>query len=91
MNKILVGLIGITLLLGSTSIVHADGVVIPVSTKVEQFKELMLENGMNLYGGDDADGFIEDYGTKIKIITYKQVTIEQMELMKEAAFKSVRK
>ncbi len=69
----------------------ADGVIIPVSIKVDEFKKDMMDKGMNLYGGDKADGEIENKGTQIKIITYKPVTMEQMELMKTVAFKTVRK
>jgi len=88
MNKVVVGVMG--LLLASTTIVFADGVVIPGSIKVEAFKREMSERGMDLSGGDDADGVIENYGTKIKVITYKPVTLEQMELMREVAIKTVR-
>lgn len=69
----------------------ADGVVIPVSIKVEAFKKEMKSKGMNLYGGDDADGEIQNYGTSMKVITYKSVTMNQLELIKNAAFKTVRK
>lgn len=79
------------LFLFSTAICYADGVVIPMPTKVEAFKKQMLEKGMNLYGGDEADGEIINNGTSIKVITYKPVTMEQMELMKEIAFKTVRR
>lgn len=78
-------------LLGATSISYADGVIIPVSIKVERFKELMKEKGMNLYGGDDADGEVQNNGTAIKVITYRPVTLEQMDLIREVAFKTVRK
>lgn len=91
MNKILVGLVGITLLISLTSIVHADGVVIPMSIKVEAFKEEMKKSGMDLYGRDDSDGEVENKGTSIKVITYKPVSIEQMDLMTKAAVKTVRK
>lgn len=89
MKKIAVGLM-VLMIMGSTVISYADGVVIPVSIKVEAFKKMMKEKGMNLYGGDEADGFVEDSGNKIKVITYKPVTMEQMDLMKESAFKAVR-
>jgi len=89
MNKILVGLIGLSLL-GSTSIVHADGIVIPVSIKVESFKKEMKSRGMDLFGSDDSDGHIDNLGTSIKVITYRPVTTEQMDLIKEVASKNVR-
>lgn len=91
MNKILVGIMMATAIVFSTSIALADGVIIPGSIKVEEFKKIMLKHGMDLSGGDDADGYVDNKGTSIKVITYAPVSIEQMELMKEAAFKSVRK
>lgn len=90
MNKILVVLTMLTLI-GATSISYADGVIIPVSVKVNEFKKEMKLRGMDLSGEDYSDGTIENRGTSIKVITYKPVTIEQMDLMKEVAFKTVRK
>lgn len=91
MNKVLVGLIlTIGVGVGSTSIALADGVVIPVSIKVQAFKKEIKSRGMNLDGGDNADGFVEDAGNRIKVITYKPVSDKQMDLIKEAAFKTVR-
>lgn len=87
MRKILVGLV---MLIGSTSIAHADGVVIPVSIKINAFIEDMKQQGMDLSGCDECDGKIEDSGTKIKVITYRPVTIEQMDLMKDAALRNRR-
>lgn len=88
MRKILVGLT--IILLSSTSIAHADGVVIPVSIKVNAFIADMKEHGMDLSGSDYSDGKIEDSGTTIKVITYRPVTIEQMDLIKDAAFRNRR-
>lgn len=68
----------------------ADGVIIPGSVKVSKFKKIMKHLGMDLYGGDEADGLVEEGGTQIKVITYRPVTIEQMDWMKEAAQKSLR-
>jgi len=89
MNRIVVG-VSVLLIMASTTISYADGVIIPASIKVEQFKKEMLAHGIDLSGGDDADGFIESKGNEIKVITFNPVTIEQMELMKEVAFKTVR-
>lgn len=87
MNKILVGLI---LMVFSTSIAFADGVIIPLPIKVESFKKEMKSLGMDLSGDDDADGYVENLGTSIKVITYRPVTIEEMDLIREAAIKTVR-
>lgn len=78
-------------LMGSTAISFADGIVIPVSIKVEAFKREMKEKGMNLYGFDNSDGEVQNSGNRMKVITYKPVTTEQMELIKQVAFHNVRK
>lgn len=89
MNRIVVGLIGL-MLVGSTAISYADGVIIPVSINTDDFKKEMKDKGIDLYGTSESDGFIEDKGNQIKVVTYKPVTIEQMELMKEVSFRTVR-
>lgn len=68
----------------------ADVAWIPGSIKVEKFKQLMLDRGMDLSGGDEADGLVENFGTKIKVVTYREVTIEQLDMMKEAATLALR-
>lgn len=80
----------IGVVVASTTTALADGVIIPGSIKVEQFKEEMKSLGMDLYGTESSDGEIQNKGTEIKVITYKPVTIEQMDWMKDAAKKSVR-
>ena len=72
------------------TLVHADGVLIPRSIKIEQFKTEMKELGMDLYGNDDSDGTVENLGTSMKVITYGSVTIEQLELIREVSAKNVR-
>lgn len=69
----------------------ADGIVIPGSIKLNEFKRLMKERGMDLSGTDNADGMIESGGNKIKVITYQPVTLEQLDLMKEVASITLRK
>ena len=86
MNKILVGIMMATAIVFSTSIALADGVIIPGSIRVEEFKKLMNERGMDLSGSDDSDGYVENGGNKIKVISYAPVKMEKMELMKEIAF-----
>lgn len=68
----------------------ADGVMIPGSIKVGQFKKLMKDRGMNLYCGDESDGAVEEGGTQIKVVTYQPVTEKQLDDMKEAALLSLR-
>ena len=75
---------------GSTTISYADGVIIPASVRVEAFKKQMKENGIDLYGTDDSDGTIENLGTQMKVITYKPVTSQQLELIRIYAIKNAR-
>ena len=78
-------------MLSFPSIAHADGIIIPFSIKVNEFKKEMKKSGMDLYGRDNSDGEVSNNGTSIKIITYKPVTLEEMELIKEIASKTVRR
>lgn len=68
----------------------ADVAWIPGSIKVEQFKEEMMARGMDLSGTDDADGLVENQGTRLKVVTYGELTMEQLNDLKEAATKSLR-
>jgi len=91
MNKVAVALIlTIGFVMGATAISYADGIVIPCSIKVSAFIKDMKQHGMDLSGSDDADGEVQNSGTSMKVITYKPVTPEQMDLMKDIAFKNVR-
>jgi len=63
----------------------ADVIWIPMATKVEKFKEECKLGGLNLYGGDESDGFVEDNGTKIKVVTYSWMEDEQLDLIMRSA------
>lgn len=78
------------LIMFSASISYADGVVIPRGVKMTAFKSEMLKHGMDLSCEDNADGCVENNGNMIKVITYKPVSSEQLEWIKDAAFKTVR-
>jgi hypothetical protein len=82
----------ITTMIVAAPLSYADGIVVPMSTKVGMFKKLMKQKGMNLYGRDNSDGHVEDNGSRgIKVITNLSVTDEQLEWIKECAVKAVRK
>lgn len=68
----------------------ADVAWIPGSIKVERFKEEMAKVGMDLSGTDEADGLVENFGTKLKVVSYRSLTIEQLDQLKEAARVSLR-
>ena len=81
----------VLLALWPSAISFADGVIIPGSIKVNEFKEKMKQKGYDLSGSDEAYGEVENNGTKMKIITYKPVTEEELNIIKETAFETVRK
>lgn len=90
MKTLVVGFIALTAL-GLTTIAYCDGIIIPVSIKVESFKKEMKSIGIDLYGRDDSDGEIQNLGTSIKVITYKPVTLQQLDLIRQMAVRSMRK
>lgn len=78
------------MVLGLTTISYADGVIIQKSIKVKGFIAEMKERGLDFSGGDDSDGEIQNGGTQIKVVTYKPVTPEQLNLIRDVAFHNVR-
>lgn len=68
----------------------ADGITIPGSIKVKEFKQLMKDRGMDLSGEDDSDGGIENRGTAIFVYTFAPLTEKQMEDMIYASAESRR-
>lgn len=79
------GLIVVLAILGSPSLSYADVIWIPMPTKVKMFKKLMKERGLDLSGTDEADGHVEDHGTKIKIVTHRWMEMDELDKIKEAA------
>lgn len=63
----------------------ADVIWIPMATKVDKLKLELKEHGIDLYGTDESDGYVENLGTKIKIVTNRWMEDDEMELIKEAA------
>lgn len=63
----------------------SDVIWIPMSTKIEQLKADLLDKGINLSGSDDSDGHIENYGTKVKIVTNRWMEDHEMQMILEAA------
>lgn len=77
--------------LSLTTISYADGIIIPMSIKVEQFKKEVKEKGLDLYGSDSSDGEVQNLGTSMKVITYRPATLDELDLIKDVSFKTVRK
>lgn len=89
MGKVIVGIAILSMAFPIS--LFADVVWIPMPTKVGEFKEIMREKGMDLSGSDNAEGFVEDHGTKIKVVTYGTLSNKQLDDMKDAAFLAARK
>jgi hypothetical protein len=77
-------------LVGVPSLSYADVLWIPMPTKVEMFKKLMLEKGIDLYGTDDSDGHVENHGTKIKVVTNFETNQEHLDVVLECALQARR-
>ena len=76
--------------LGLSMSTYADEINIPFSVKNECFKEIMLSKGYDLAGTDESwgeSGFKE--GT-FKVISYKQASIDDLNVIKDCAFDCAR-
>ena len=87
-NIVVVGMA--SLFIFTTTMTYADIIHIPRATKVKQFVEESRRLGLDLSGSDESDGFVNDRGTEIEIVTYRNMTLEELEIIKESAFKAVR-
>ena len=65
----------------------ADEIEIPFAIDIPSFKEELLGHGFNL---NDVDGFVENKGMTIVVYTYKNSTVDQRRLIREAAFSNLR-
>lgn len=70
------------------SISSATEINIPFPVYADQFKVDAKERGFDLY---DGDGFVENKGDNFKVFTYKAVTDEQLEIIKDLTWKNMRK
>ena len=69
-------------------VAYADEIQVGFPINVEEFKSYTKARGFDL---DDKDGFIENKGQNFVVYTYHTVTTEQMEIVKDATFKNLRK
>lgn len=84
MAATLVVLIGLLM----THLAQADEVRLPFALNIKAFKKDLKQHGLNLY---DVDGFVRNEGTTVKVFSYRQLTIEELTLIKDAAFRNLRK
>jgi len=68
----------------------ADVVWIPMPTKVGKFKKECKEHGLDLYGQDDSIGQVEDFGTKLKVVTHRWLEQNELDIIMDAAVASRR-
>lgn len=84
----LLGIAGTVLgLLTISSISFADEIRIPQAVYIDKFKAYTKEHGIDL---NDVDGFVENHGQNFKVFTYKNMTSEQLDIIKDATFKNLR-
>lgn len=87
------GRVGIIVLVALTlsSHVWADSIIrIPFSIKEQQFKDMMLDKGVDLSGSDESDGMTRVGGKGFEVVLFGEEDFEKMDKVKEVAFKCVR-
>lgn len=74
------------------SIAEATEVRIPFSVKEGAFKKELIKQGMNMNRDDDnGDGYVESRGATMVVYLNRRATDQQLEIIKNAAFKCARK
>ena len=69
----------------------ADEIQIPFSVYMEKFKTECKTNGLDLYGNDNSNGFVADKGSSFTVFTYRTCPPEQLGIIQEATWKTLRK
>jgi hypothetical protein len=69
---------------------QADEVRIPFAVYVEDFKKDAKEQGLDLYDNRNSDGFIQNKGQEFYVFTYKPISMEHLDLIKELTWKHIR-
>ena len=69
----------------------ADEIEIPFGVRIEDFKKDCLTQDLDLYDKDNSHGFVENRASRIIVYTYRTATVQQLETIKECAFKNLRK
>ena len=72
------------------SLSFADEIEIPFAVHMDKFMEECSANGLDLYGRDSSQGFVENKGSRFIVYTYKMATDEQLSIIKDSAFKNLR-
>ena len=69
----------------------ADEINIPFAINVKAFKKEVKAHGLDLYDKEKSHGFVQNKVSMFTVFTYKQATTEQLEIIKNATWKSLRK
>jgi hypothetical protein len=69
---------------------NADEIEIPFGLYAEDFKAETLKQGLDLSGSRESRGFVEDKGGHFKVYTYRTAKPEELEIIKNVAFKTIR-
>lgn len=69
----------------------ADEIIIPFALDQKQFSKELKKEGLDFTDGKHSLGFVKNEGMKSTVYSYKNLKNEQLDKIKQAAFKSVRK
>ncbi len=84
-----IGLLLVTL--SMSSILWADEIQVPFGVYMDEFKSECKLKGLDLEGNKNSQGFVKDEAGKFSVFTYKTATPEQMDIVKDATWKTIRK
>ena len=68
----------------------ADEIEIPFAVHMDKFMEDCVTDGLDLYGRDLSQGFVENKGSRFIVYTYKQATDKQLDIIKTSTFNNLR-
>jgi hypothetical protein len=77
-------------LTSSVPLCLADEVRIPFALKEKQFLEELKSRGFDASGSDTSQGFVKNEGGRMKVFSYHTMTPQQLDAIKDSAFKCVR-
>ena len=89
--KLMRGVIASVVALLMGSFCYADEIKIPFSVYMDDFKSECKAQGFDIYGTKESHGFVEDKAGEFIVFTYKRATPEQMDIVKNATWKFIRK
>lgn len=87
------GMVGAMLFvaLAMPAICRADEIIIPFPINQRQMVKELKKQGLDFSDSTKAVGFVKNEGTQTTVYTYRAMNIYELDKIKNAAFKSVRK